>query len=192
MKRILTACLVLTVAWGASAQDTFKKYDMKSCIARTQTTTGGSVTEGTFYMDDYGAFECDIKKMEIPGLVSYDYGVLTRINRVWTFNVQDGKADYKESPNPMPDLNFLGVTDELARKYEMQDLGEDSFMGKPCHKFSYIVIQNRKRVEWTVWAYKGVPLKYVIKQGRRESVVEVVDLQENVPIPDNILHLIEP
>ena len=129
--------------------------------------------------------------MEIPGLVSYDYGILTRGDRIWTFNVQEGKVQAKESVNPMPDLNFLGVTDELAAKYEMKDLGEEECMGKSCHKYSYVVMTNRKRVEWTVWAYKGLPMKYLIKQGRKESVVETVDLQENARIPDNILHLVD-
>ena len=191
MKKILFCCLLLAVVWNAAAQNGFKKYGVKSAILKTQTTTGGHVTSGTLYIDDYGAFECDIKTMEIPGLVSYDYGILTRGDRIWTFNVQEGKVQAKESVNPMPDLNFLGVTDELAAKSEMKDLGEEECMGKSCHKYSYVVMTNRKRVEWTVWAYKGLPMKYLIKQGRKESVVETVDLQENARIPDNILHLVD-
>ena len=191
MKKILFCCLLLAVVWNAAAQNGLKKYTVKSAILKTQTTTGGHVTPGTLYIDDYGAFECDIKTMEIPGLVSYDYGILTRGDRIWTFNVQEGKVQAKESVNPMPDLNFLGVTDELAAKYEMKDLGEEECMGKSCHKYSYVVMTNRKRVEWTVWAYKGLPMKYLIKQGRKESVVETVDLQENARIPDNILHLVD-
>jgi len=191
MKKILLVCLLAAIAAGVSAQDNYKKYGFKSCIAKKQTTFSGQVTEGTVYIDNYGAFECDIQTMDIPGLVTYDYGILTRKERVWTFNVQDGKVQSKESPNPMPDFNLLDLTEEVAQKYEIQDLGEEECMGKTCHKYSYIVIQNRKRVEWTAWTYKGFPLKTVVKQGRKESVVEVVDFQENVPIPDNILHLIE-
>ncbi len=192
MKKLFLFALTLAVVFSAAAQNTIKKYDMKSCIAKTRTTAGGQVTEGTMYMDDYGAFECDIKTMDIPGLVTYDYGMLTRGDRVWAFNIHEGKVDSKESPNPMPDLNFLGVTDELAEKYQMQDLGEEECMGKPCHKYAYVVIQNRKKVDWTVWAYKGFPMKYVIRQGRKESIVETVELRENAPVPKEILHLIEP
>jgi len=191
MKKILTLCLLLSLAWGVSAQDNFKKYGVKSFIAKTQTTAGGQVTDGTLYVDDYGAFECDVKKMVIPGLITYDYGVLTRKDRIWTFNIDEGKVQYKESPNPMPDLNFLDVTDEMAEKYEMEDLGEEECMGKTCHKYSYVVLQGRKKVNWTVWAWKGIPMKYVIKQGRKESTVETVDLQLNAKIPDNILHLVD-
>ena len=191
MKKILVCCLLLAVVWNVAAQNEFKKYGVKSAILKTQTTAGGQMTPGTLYIDDYGAFECDIKTMDIPGFVTYDYGILTRGDRIWTFNVQEGKVQAKESANPMPDLNFMGVTDELAAKYEMKDLGEEECMGKPCHKYSYVVMTNRKRVEWTVWAYKGLPMKYLIKQGRKESVVETVDLQENARIPDNILHLVD-
>lgn len=191
MKKILLVCVLAAIAAGVSAQDNYKKYGFKSCIAKKQTTFSGQVTEGTVYIDNYGAFECDIQTMDIPGLVTYDYGILTRKERIWTFNLQDGKVQSKESPNPMPDFNLLNLTEEMAQKYEIQDLGEEECMGKTCHKYSYIVIQNRKRVEWTAWTYKGFPLKTVVKQGRKESVVEVVDFQENVPIPDNILHLIE-
>lgn len=192
MKKTLLLFLLLSIAFGASAQDTFKKYGFKSCIATKQTTFSGQVTKGTVYIDDYGAFECDIQTMDIPDFVTYDYGILTRKDRVWTFNVQEGKVDSKESPNPMSDLNFLNVTDEMAEKYGIKDLGEEECMGRTCHKYSYIVITNRKPVEWTVWTYKGFPLKTIVVQRRKESVIEVIDFQENVPIPDNILHLIEP
>ena len=193
MKKIFTLALMLLIVCGALAQDKgFKKYGFKSCIAQKQTTFSGQVTKGTVYIDDYGAFECDIQTMDIPDFITYDYGILTRKDRVWTFNIQEGKVDSKESPNPMSDLNFLDVTEEMAEKYGIQDLGEEECMGKPCHKYAYIVITNRKPVEWTVWAYKGFPLKTIVKQRRKESVVEVVDFQENVPIPANILHLIEP
>ena len=190
MKKILVICLMLAVAFGASAQDTFQKYGFKSCIAKKQSTTKGHVVEGTVYIDNYGAFECDIQTMDIPDFVTYDYGILTRKDRVWTFNVQEGKVDSKESPNPMSDLNFLNVTEEMAEKYGIQDLGEEEFMGKTCHKYTYTVITNRKPVEWTVWTYKGFPLKTIVKQRRQESVVEVIDFQENVPVPDKILNLI--
>ena len=192
MKKTLLLLVLLLAVLQLPAQNSIKKYGMKSCIAKTQTTTGGHVTEGTLYIDDYGAFECDIKPMEIPGLVTYDYGIVTRGDKIWTFTIQEGKVSAKESKNPVPDLTFMGVTDELAQKYEMQDLGEEECMGKPCHKYSYVITQNRKKVDWTVWAYKGFPLKSVIKQGRKESVVEIVELKENVPIPKDILNLIEP
>lgn len=191
MKRILLFSLLLSIAFGAAAQDGFKKYGFKSCIAKKKSTTSGQVVEGTVYVDDYGAFECDIQTMDIPDFIKYDYGILTKKDRIWAFNIQEGKVDAKESPNPMPDLNFLDVTDELAQKYEIQDLGEEEVLGKKCHKYSYMVLTNRKKVYWTVWTYKGFPLKTVVKQGRRESVVEVVDFKENAKIPDNILNLIK-
>ena len=190
MKKFFLIFLLMSIAFGASAQDTFKKYAVKSAIAKTKSITGEQVTDGTLYIDDYGAFECDIKTMDIPNFITYDYGILTRKDRIWVFNIQEGKVDAKESPNPMPDLNFLNITPELAEKYEIQDLGEEEFMGKKCHKYTYMVLTNRKKVYWTIWAYMGIPLKTVVKQGRRESVVEVTELQENVKIPDNILHLI--
>lgn len=190
MKKTLLFFLLLSIAFGAAAQDSFKKYDFKSCIAKKKTTTRGHETEGTVYIDNYGAFECDIQTMDIPGFITYDIGVLTRKDRVWTFNVNEGKVDSKESPNPLANFNLLEVTDEMAQKYEMKDLGEVEYLGRKCHKISYIVLQNRKRVEWTVWAFKGFPLKTIVKQGRHESVIEVYDFQENVPIPDKILHLI--
>lgn len=190
MKKTLLFFLLMSIAFGAAAQDTFKKYDMKSCIAKKITTTSGHETEGTVYVDNYGAFECDIQTIDVPGFITYDMGVVTRKDRIWTFNVNEGKVQSKESPNPLGDFNLLEVTDEMAKKYEMKDLGEEEYLGKKCRKISYVVIQNRKRVDWTAWVYKGFPLKCVIKQGRRESVVEVVDFQENVPIPDNILNLI--
>jgi hypothetical protein len=72
----------------------------------------------------------------------------------------------------------------------VKDLGEEEILGKKCRKISYVVMQNRKRVDWTVWAYKGFPLKTIVKQRRQESVIEVTEFKENVPIPKDILNLI--
>lgn len=190
MKKIILFFLLLSIAFGATAQDSFKKYGMKSCIAKKVTTTGGHVTEGTVYIDNYGAFECDIQTIDVPGFITYDMGVLTRKDRIWTFNINEGKVQSKESPNPLSDFNLLEITDEMAQKYEMKDLGEEEILGKKCRKISYVVMQNRKRVDWTVWAYKGFPLKTIVKQRRQESVIEVTDFKENVPIPKDILNLI--
>lgn len=186
MKKIITLCLLAFVATAALAQDGARRYAIKSGIATTVTTTGDTQTEATQYFDNYGAMESLKQHMDIPGLVSYDYYTVTKGDKAWFVTNTEGKKSSKGFDNPTPDLSFLNLTDEVKAKYNIQDLGEDSFLGKSCHKYSYETTQKRKTVSWTVWVYKGFVLKTITKMGKRESVIEVTSLKENVSVPAEV------
>jgi len=184
MKKILTLCLLIAVVTGAAAQDNTRRYAIKSGIARTVSFTGGHRTDGMQYFDDYGAVENLSQTIEVPGLVTYDAVTVTKGDKIWLYS-QEGekKSAAKMSDNPLPDLNFLDLTDEVAAKYQVEELGEDEYKGYPCTKYSYVTIQNRRKCSWTAWVYKGFCLKYEAKIGRRDVLFEVVEFQENVPVP---------
>lgn len=187
MKRIVTLCVLAALATAAPGQE--KKYAFKSAIATTVTTVGDLKTEATQYIDNYGALECLKQRQEIPGLVAYDYYTITKGDKCWFVTDADGKKSSKPFANPTQDLNFLNLTDAVQLKYNMKDFGEEAALGKPCHKYSYETVQNRKTCYWTVWVYKGLILKSICKLGKRESIIEVTDLQENVPVPAEVFDI---
>ena len=191
MKNTLVCILLLLTAAAttAMAQDGTRRYAIKSGIAKTVTTVGDSQTEAVQYFDNYGAVECLKQHMDIPGLVSYDYYTITKGDQAWFVTDTDGKKSSKGFENPTPDLNFLNLTDQVKAKYNIQDLGEDTFLGKKCHKYSYETTQKRKTVNWTVWVYKGFILKSISKMGRRESIVEVTELKENASVPAEVFDI---
>jgi len=184
MKRILTAFLMLALVWGASAQDNARKYAIKSGIAKTKTITGGHQTEGMQYFDDYGAVETLTQRIEVPGLITYDAVTVTKGDKIWLFTQEGEKLSAsKKADNPLPDLNFLNLTDEVKAKYKIEEVGEDTFLGKPCKVYTYETVQNRRKVSWKTWVYKGFSLKYEAKYSRRDVLYEVVEFKENVAVP---------
>ena len=183
MKRILTTILLLAIALCASAQN---KYAIKSGIIKTKTIADGHETFGTQYFEDYGKKESVKQTMDIPGLVTYDYYTITIGNKAWMVTDTDGKKSGKAFDNPTPDLTFLNPSADVMAKYNMQYLGEEKVLGKPCKIYSYEIKQNRKTVLWTVSAYKGIPLKTVIKNGKKTSTILATELKENVAVPQAV------
>ncbi|MBQ9411188.1 MAG: hypothetical protein IJU21_06225 [Bacteroidales bacterium] len=188
MKRLVFTALLLMTALGAFAQG---RYGIKSGIAKTRTVTDGHETFATQYFDDYGKKESLKQRMDIPGLVSYDYYTITKGNKAWMITVTDGKRNVRDFDNPTPDLTFLNPSQEVMAKYNMQYLGDEKVLGKPCKKYSYEIKQNRKTVLWTVWAYKGFPLKTVTQKGKKTNTIEVTELKENVAVPQDVFKTTE-
>ena len=187
MKKILTLCAVMLVALTAAAQG--KRYAFKSAIATTVTTVGDLRTEATQYIDNYGALECLKQHQEIPGLVSYDYYTITNGDKAWFVTEAEGKKSSKPFKALTQELNFLNLTDQVMEKYNFKDFGGETMFGKPCQKYTYETIQNRKTCYWTVWVYKGFIMKSICKLGKRETIIEVTKLQENVPVPAEVFEI---
>lgn len=186
MKKTILFALMLATTFGAWAQEDSKRYEIKSGIIKLIATTGGHETEETQWFDNYGAMESLMFTTEITGLVKYDSYTITKGEKAWMVNDTEGKKSSKAFDNPTPDLNFLNPTPEAIEKYKMQELGEETFLDRPCMKFTYETTQGRKTCQWTAWVYKGVILKSVAKIGRREVFVEATEFQENVPVPAEV------
>lgn len=183
MKRFIVTTLLLIIASAAFAQG---KYGVKSGIVKAKTTAGGHETFSTQYFDDYGRKESVKQTMEIPGMVSYDYYTITIGDKAWMVTDTDGKKSGKAFDNPAPDLTFLNPSSAVMAKYNMKYLGEEKVLGKPCKIYSYEIKQNRKTVLWTVSTYKGIPLKTVIKNGKKESTIVATELKENAAVPQAV------
>lgn len=189
MKKTVLIALMLATAFGAWAQEISKRYEIKSGIIKLISTTGGHETEETQYFDNYGAMESLVFTTEIPGLVKYDTYTITKGDKAWFVNDTEGKKTSKAFDNPTPDLNFLNPTPDAIEKYKIEEIGEETFLGRPCKKFTYETSQGRKKCQWTVWVYKGVTLKSIAKMGRRDVIVEATDFQENASVPAKVFEI---
>ena len=189
MKKTLLIAMMFAVAFGAWAQETSKRYEIKSGIIKFISSTGGNETEETKYFDDYGAMESMVFTTEIPGLVKYDTYTITKGDKAWFVTDTEGTKSVKAFDNPTSDLNFLNPTSQTIEKYKMEEIGEETFLDRPCKKFTYETTQGRKTCQWTVWVYKGVTLKSVAKIGRRDVLVEATEFQEDVSVPANVFEI---
>lgn len=184
MKKYLLFCLMLGLIWPAAAQNSNKRYELKSGIAKTRSITGGQQTDGVICFDDYGAKETLTQTIVVPELLTYDSVVLILEDSQWVYSIVDGKAQTpKKSKDPMPVFNYLHPTERMIETNKFTEVGKDTFLGRPCKVYTYESTQGRRKSTWKVWVYKGFALKYEAKIGRRDVLFECLDLRENVSVP---------
>lgn len=180
--------MVLATASWTSAQETAHRYEIKSGIAHSETRLNEHVTPAVQYFDNYGDCEVMIQTIDMGGLGSFDNTTITKKEKAWFVN----SSGAKEFQNPIADLTFINPSQAVIDKYKLVDTGEEEeVLGRLCRKFTYETTQGRKTIYNTAWVYKGITMKSVMKQGRRESYFEMKDFQENVTVPTEIFEIKE-
>lgn len=175
-------------AFSFSAQAQTARYGVKSGILKIVAEADGHETPETQYFDDYGAVESITFVMDIPGFITYDVWYVTRGSKLWAITVTDGKRAVKEADNPTPDLNFLSPSPEVVAKYNLQEVGEEIFLDRPCKIFTYEMRQGRKKNMVKSWVYKGIILRSEMTVGRRTSTTTAVEFKENVTPPAGVFN----
>lgn len=187
MKRIaflILAAALLVVTIPAAAQNGARRYGVKSGIIKLIASSNGAETVETQYFDDYGAKESVTYTIDIPGLVKYDTWVVTKGDKMWGFNITEGKrSKVTESQNPTPDMTFLNPSPEVVAKYNIKEIGEEEFLGRKCKKYNYDIVQGRNKITYTGWVYKGILLKSQAKIRKREVVTYATEFKENAAVP---------
>ena len=187
MKRIsyiFLATLLLVATVPATAQNSARRYGVKSGIIKLVASTAGVDTPETQYFDNYGQMESITYTTEIPGLVKYDSWLVTKGDKMFGFNITEGKrSKVTENPNPTADLTFINPSAEVIAKYNIKEIGEEEFLGRKCKKYNYDIIQGRNKITYTAWIYKGIILKQQGQIRRREVVTYATEFKENVAVP---------
>ena len=179
MKKIVTIVLLLSCVLVAQAQGK-RLYGVKSAILKTVTTTGEAKSYDTRWIDDYGAKEKSVTKMDMgETLGMYESTILMVGDDAWAIN-QDGKAKKMEG-RPMIDWNNLSDKDRKAM--DLEELGTEEYKGKTCKVYSYKQKQLLTKVSVTVWVWEGIVIRQHIKKKLSESWIELESLKVNVPIP---------
>jgi len=181
MKKLFLLIAVLMAASMTMAQEDAHRYEIKSGIAHGATILNDHATPSITYFDDYGAVESMVQTIDMGDLGSFDNTTVTKGEKAWFIN-PSGKS--KEFTNPIYDLTFINPSEAVVEKYQLVDTGrEEEFLGRTCKIFTYQTSQGRKTAMITAWVYKGITLKSIAKVGRRETIFELTELQENVEVP---------
>lgn len=176
MKKTLLIVSLLVMATVASAQESQKRYELKSGIFKTQMSVMGQTMETTTYFDDYGALEASKAKTAMPGAGEIEVTTITKEGK--TYVIIPSMKQVQQQP-AQESINYLALTDEVINKYKIQDAGEETILGKECHKYTETITQQGQAANATVWVWKGLPLKSVISVSGMEIVSEVISLQED-------------
>lgn len=183
MKKNLLLILALATVSIMMAQENTHRYEIKSGILQEYTDLNGHITNEVHYFDNYGDDEALVQTIDMGALGSYLNTTVTKKEQAWMYN-EAGKP--KSFDNPVHDLTFVNPSQAVIDKYKIVDTGEDEvILGRVCRKFTYETLLGRRNkvVNNTVWVYKGIVLKSIMKNGRQETLLEVTDFQENVEIP---------
>ena len=176
MKKCISIALLSLMTIAAVAQEAQKKYDVKSGIAKVNTTIMGQTVESTIYFDNYGAVEASKTKTSVPGAGDIEITTLSKDGK--TYAVIPAMKQIQEQP-AQESINYIALTDEIKEKYKINEAGTETVCGKECTKYTEEVSQQGQTANATVWVWKGFPLKSVTAVSGMELVMEVVEFTED-------------
>lgn len=191
MKKTLLLIVVLSMASLGMAQKTTHRYEIKSGIMHTMSELNGHEIPAIQYFDNYGDDEAMVQTIDMGDLGSFDNTTVTKKEKAWGYNES---SKVKAFDNPTYDLSFINPSQAVIEKYQLVDTGEDEeILGRMCRKYTYVTVMGRKNkpIYNTAWVYKGITLKSIMVNGRKETHFEVTELQENAKAPAGIFTIPE-
>ena len=166
MKNLLTITLSLVLAFQLTAQQSAKKYAVKSGKIEYE-LTGNTTGTKTVFFDDYGDkyFEhlksvSETKMFGVTDRTETDKITIINKSHFWTIDKINGENREGEVPyynssrsmfDDMTEEEQQKFSDELLRSFGGEREGTEKVLGYTCEKIS--VMGSRS------WIYKGVTLK---------------------------------
>ena len=179
MKKTWFVMMLLIAAVGMiTAQEA--KYEIKSGIVKKVSNVMGQKVESILYFDDYGKMEAVETTVNVAGTEKH-MRTLDEGNSIASIDLDAKTVQRMEKPDKLD--NFLALTDEQKEKYKYQELGEETFLDRPCKKVSLELTEMGQTFQATLWLWKGIPLKTETQVGGMTVVEEAVEVQENVEVP---------
>ncbi len=179
MKKTWFVMMLLIAAVGMiTAQEA--KYEIKSGIVKKVSNVMGQKVESILYFDDYGKMEAVETTVNVAG-TEKNMRTLDEGNSIASIDLDAKTVQRMEKPDKLD--NFLTLTDEQKEKYKYQELGEETFLHRPCKKVSLELTEMGQTFQGTLWLWKGIPLKTETQVGGMTVVEEAVEVQENVEVP---------
>lgn len=179
MKKTWFVMMLLMAAVGMiTAQEA--KYEIKSGIVKKVSNVMGQKVESILYFDDYGKMEAVETTVNVAG-TEKNMRTLDEGNSIASIDLDAKTVQRMEKPDKLD--NFLTLTDEQKEKYKYQELGEETFLDRPCKKISLELTEMGQTFQGTLWLWKGIPLKTEMQVGGMTVIEEVVEIQENVEVP---------
>lgn len=189
MKKVFLIIMILASVSFSMAQEEAHRYEIKSGIIHEYSELNGHITQAIRYFDNYGDYEALVQTIDMGDLGSYDNITVTKKEQAWMYN-ESGKP--KSFDNPLFDLTFVNPSQAVVEKYKIVDTGVDEEVaGRMCRKFTYETLMGRRNkvIYNTVWVYKGISLKLIMKNGRQETLNLVTEFEENAEVAPEVFDI---
>lgn len=183
--RLILASLLTLVSFSLFAQEEekapVKKYGFKSAIVKLSTDMMGQVVESTAYIDDYGAKECQKTKMSIPGMGDIESGSIMKDGKAWSVNYTMKQVQEVDLSSTQQ-INFLELTDELRKKYNIQEVGTEKFLDKECTVYTLETEAQGLKAKVKAWLYKGLTIKSETEVSGMKIVAAATEFKEDAMV----------
>ena len=186
-KTVITIILVVTFFAVTFGQE--KRYGIESAIVKKNTVMKmqGMPTEQTIsttqYFADYGNKESAEASMNVAGQT---FNTFTMIKEGYVYSanlsVKQGSKVNLAAMDDYSTVNFLELTDEVKKKYQIQANGVQQIIGKDCNRYEMSFTTQGQTVNATVWVWQGLTLKSSVKMGGTSVEEEVTEIQEGAAI----------
>ena len=170
MKKYMTVVAALLVAVVAMGQAPAKKYGVKSGTVTVISDMMGEKVENTSYFDDYGAKE--VTEINMMGMKMKQ---LSRDGKMYIIN--EGEKQVQEMP-AQESINYLNLTPEVIKKYNVKEVGKETVAGKECTKYTAEIEQMGMKAKAEVSIWKGYAMKSKVDMGGFAISSEVKEIKE--------------
>ncbi|MDR0814452.1 MAG: hypothetical protein LBN37_01735 [Bacteroidales bacterium] len=183
MKRVvlLAIAAILTVS-AAQAQD--KRYGVESLILKKTTTVMGQTMSSIQYIADWGNQESVETFVSMGGQV---FTVFSLMKDGYMYNanlaVKQGTKINMAAMDDYKSVNYQKLTDEIIKKYNIEDKGVEKFLGKDCNKYTLSFTTQGQSVNATVLVWKGMTLKSAVNVMGNAVTEEATEILEGKSIP---------
>jgi len=186
---MMTAVVVFTTAFGQE-----KRYGIESAIVKKKTVMKAQGMEQTMssvqYFADFGRKESVELTMNMQGQ-SFTVITMMKDGYVYSANMavkQGTKINMADMDN-IQAVNFLNLTDDVKKKYQIQANGMQQVAGKNCNRYELSFTTQGQNVKGTVWVWQGIPLKSTINAGGNQVEEEATEIQEGAVIANEKFEL---
>ena len=188
---MIMAVVILSAAFGQE-----KRYGIESAIVKKNLVIRMQGMEQTFSSDQYfvgfGSMEFVEMAMSIQGQ-TFTIITLMKDGYIYSANLAVGQGT-KINMAEMEDfknVNFLELTDEVKKKYQIQSNGVEQVVGKPCTRYEMSFDAQGQNVKSTVWVWQGITLKSRMTMAGTTTEEEATEIQEGATIPKEKFELPE-
>ena len=187
MKRTVLSIIMVTVVLTVSfAQE--KRYDIERAILKKNSVVvmGGmqQVISSVQYFDEYGNKESSESVTNMAGQ-SLTMFSMVKDGYVYSANMttkQGTKINMAAMMDDYKTVNYLNLTDEVKKKYQIEVRGNEKFFGKECNRYDLTVKIQGQSLKVSVWVWKGLSLKSSMSVAGSIITEEVTEIQEGAEI----------
>ena len=165
-----------------------KRYGIESAILKRNTVVKHQDREETIssiqYFADYGSKEQTETFSNMDGQLLTIFTIIKHGYIYQTANInQQGVKINMTDIEDVKFINFLDLTDELKKKYQVEEKANEQFLGKDCQRYDLTFTTKVPNEKISVWIWQGLILKSSTTiVGRGSRVDEVTEIQEGAEI----------